>query len=181
MSWQFQPFLWWFWWCASTLPALSWCGEATMNGCDRCWDLYSVFVTFCYHFHFLVFRLALEKHPGLCSAAWHHGGRTGGLAARHCTALRDDHLSCSARWPGDRTHAAGWWHQNCQADDHQGWVPRGWTRCMVRWLDADILSYPSVQPTSLIWLVAGRREVFSCSETSVDYVVWHSVTFVTTN
>ena len=39
------------------------------------------------------------------------------------------------------------------------------------WLDAHILSYPSVQPTSLIWLVAGRKEVFSCSETSVDYVV----------
>ena len=35
-----------------------------------------------------------------------------------------------------------------------------------------------VQPTSLMWLVAGRKEVFSCLETSAGYVVWHLVTSV---
>jgi hypothetical protein len=40
--------------------------RATMNGCDRCWGS---LLRLCYHFYFLVFRLALEKHPGLCSAA----------------------------------------------------------------------------------------------------------------
>ena len=40
--------------------------RATMNGCDRCWGS---LLRLCYHFHFLVFRLALEKHPGLCSTA----------------------------------------------------------------------------------------------------------------
>lgn len=70
--------------------------RATMNGCDR-WDLYSVFVTFCYHFHFLDFlglpfgvRKASRTMLGGVTSWWPHW-RPG------CTALRDDHLSCSAR------------------------------------------------------------------------------------